>query len=225
MSRKNIFGLYGAGGFARETMPVVLENVRNRSFGGGVSVDEVVFIETNPSAREVNGIRILSEREFLDSDFDRKYFNVAVADSFSRARLSEAMVQNDAIPLSIISKNSIDYGFNELSAGAIVCANTIITSNVTIGKFFHANIYSYIAHDCVIGDFVTLAPRVNCNGNVEIGSFAYIGTSAVIRQGELGRPLVIGEGAVVGMGAVVTKDVPPNTTVVGNPARILERKY
>ena len=40
----------------------------------------------------------------------------------------------------------------------------------------------------------------------------------MIRQG-----LTIGAGAVVGMGAVVTKDVPDGVTVVGNPARILEK--
>ena len=76
-----------------------------------------------------------------------------------------------------------------------------------------------MAHDCLIGDFVTLAPGVHCNGNVVIEDHAYIGTGAVIKQGQPGQPLVIGRGAVVGMGAVVTRDVPACTTVVGNPAK------
>ena len=81
--------------------------------------------------------------------------------------------------------------------------------------------YVHIAHDCVVGDFVTLAPRASINGNVHVADHAYIGTGAVLKQGRPGSPLVIGEGAVVGMGAVVTKNVAPNTTVVGNPARVL----
>jgi acetyltransferase-like isoleucine patch superfamily enzyme len=64
---------------------------------------------------------------------------------------------------------------------------------------------------------------VKCNGNVVIEDHAYIGTGAVIKQGAPGAPLVISRGAVVGMGAVVTKSVPAGTTVVGNPARVLER--
>ncbi|POC04420.1 acetyltransferase, partial [Vibrio vulnificus] len=96
---------------------------------------------------------------------------------------------------------------NEIGEGAILCPFTMITSNAKIGKGFHANIYSYVAHDCVIGDYVTFAPNVMCNGNVHVHDHAYIGTGAVIKQGTPNKPLIIGEGAVVGMGAVVTKSV------------------
>ena len=101
--------------------------------------------------------------------------------------------------------------------------NTILTSNLSIGKFFHCNIYSYVAHGCVVGDFVTLAPGVMLNGNVRVEDHAYIGTGAIIKQGTPQNPLVIGKGAVVGMGAVVTKDVEPYTTVIGNPARLFKK--
>ncbi len=53
---------------------------------------------------------------------------------------------------------------------------------------------------------------------VTIGDHAWIGGSAVILGG-----ISIGEGAIVGAGAVVTRDVPDNTTVVGNPARAIKR--
>jgi len=45
---------------------------------------------------------------------------------------------------------------------------------------------------------------------------ASIGTSATILCG-----ITIGANAMIGAGSVVTKDVPPNTTVAGNPARII----
>jgi acetyltransferase-like isoleucine patch superfamily enzyme len=98
-----------------------------------------------------------------------------------------------------------------------------VTSNARIGRFFHANLYSYVAHDCRVGDFVTFAPNVHCNGRVVVEDDAYVGTGAVLRQGSDEKPLVIGRGAVVGMGAVVTKSVEPFTTVVGNPAAPLQR--
>lgn len=54
---------------------------------------------------------------------------------------------------------------------------------------------------------------------VEIGANAWIGGSAIILGG-----VSIGEGAIVGAGAVVTRDVPDNITVVGNPARAIKRR-
>ena len=75
----------------------------------------------------------------------------------------------------------------------------------------------------MIGDYVTFAPMVCCNGNVHIGDHAYIGTGAKLIQGNPSKPLRIGKGAVVGMGAVVLDDVPDGATVVGCPARIVTR--
>jgi len=104
-------------------------------------------------------------------------------------------------------------------AGALLSPFVTLTSNIRIGVHFHANLYSYVEHDCVIGDYVTFAPGVRCNGNVVVEDFAYVGSGAMLRQGRPGKPLVIGRGAVVGMGAVVLDDVPAGITVAGNPAR------
>ena len=45
----------------------------------------------------------------------------------------------------------------------------------------------------------------------------------MIRQGRADKPLIVGEGAVIGMGSVVLNDVPAGATVVGNPARQLNK--
>jgi len=125
--------------------------------------------------------------------------------------------------LRVVSPNALILDEVDISVGAVICPFVTITSNVQIGKSFHANIYSYVAHDCVIGDYVTFAPGVKCNGNVVVEDYAYIGTGAIIKQGMPGKPIVIGKGAVVGMGAVVTKSVAPGAVVVGNPAKPLAR--
>ena len=123
--------------------------------------------------------------------------------------------------ISVQAKNCVVLDETDTAEGLILCGFGTITSNAKIGRHFHGNIYSYVAHDCVIGDFVTFAPGVMCNGNVHVEDHVYIGTGAVLRQGKPSKPLVIGAGAIVGMGAVVTRDVPPGVTVVGNPAKPL----
>ena len=207
-----LFGLFGTGGFAREVMPVAEE-----MFGDDPNV-EIGFVETQPTKTSVFGYPVFSEEQFLN-DPRQKLFNVAVADFKIRKNIVDRCLAKGAVPISLVSKHALTYWGNKVGDGAILCAFTTITSNAVIGRNFHLNIYSYVAHDCTIGDNVTFAPQVHCNGSVVIENNVYVGTGAIIKQGTPDRPITIGEGAVIGMGAVVTKSVPAGVTVVGNPAR------
>jgi sugar O-acyltransferase (sialic acid O-acetyltransferase NeuD family) len=208
-----VFGLVGMGGFSREVMPFL-----DRGDFHPNNLYYVTDVEQNNSATLDKG-SIFQEQFFQING--TKYFNVAIANSNVRRSISELFVKKGCIPKEIFGYNCHVGHRVKLGKAAILCTNTILTCDITVGDFFHCNMNSYIAHDCHIGDFVTFAPNVSCNGNIEIHDFAYIGTGAVLKQGTASKKLVIGEGAVIGMGAVVTKDVEPYTTVVGNPAREL----
>ncbi len=221
-TKRSLYGLIGAGGFGREVMPLLDACVLGQ--GSFLSDDgaRIVFVESRPEQPEIGGRSVLSVTDFLKAEVGERLFNVAIADSRIREELALACLDAGCLAQSLVAGDAEVSPTVTFGTGAIVCARTMITDNVTIGRFFHCNIYSYVAHDCVIGNFVTFGPRVSCNGNVRIDDHAYVGAGAVIRQGAPGRPLIIGEGAVVGMGAVVVRDVEPYTTVVGNPARPLD---
>jgi sugar O-acyltransferase (sialic acid O-acetyltransferase NeuD family) len=181
--------------------------------------DELVFVDDGAAGTEINGHKVLGFDDFAGrADADR-YVAIAIADSRLRAELAEKCAAAGVKFFSVSASNVVRMDSVEIGEGALISPFVTLTSNIRIGKHFQANLYSYVEHDCVIGDFVTFAPRVACNGHVHIGNSAYIGTGAVIRQGRSGAPLKIGAGAVVGMGAVVTRDVAAGTTVVGVPAR------
>lgn len=212
-----VFGLIGAGGSGRETMPYVIDSLIRKLKIDRVDVD-IFFVETNLSLQtRVNDISVISLEAFLKSEGE-KYFNIALGDGYLRKTIADQL-NTLAIPISISASESCDLGNNTVDVGAVLAPYTFIGPNVKIGKFFHANYFSSVSHDCIIGDYVTFAPGVKCNGRVHIANHVYIGSNAVIKQGTANKMLHIGEGAIIGMGAVVTKDVPPGVTVVGNPAR------
>lgn len=208
--------VYGASGFGREVMPLVRRQLtaEKESF-------DLVFIDDQLSTEMVNGHAVLTYESWLRQDATARYVVLAIANSEVREKLAQRCTSDGVQFLHLQAENVMVLDAVEMGTGAILCPFVSITSNVKIGRQFHANIYSYVAHDCVIGDFVTFAPGVHCNGNVVIEDHAYIGTGAILRQGKPGAPLVIGKGAIVGMGAVVTKSVSAGATVVGNPARVM----
>ena len=215
-----LYAIYGASGCGRSLMPVARQQLARES-----DASEIVFIDDAlESVAEVNGHRAMNYLTFLNESASEKYVQIAIANSHVREKIAQRL-EMDGIQLwSIIADNVVLMDQLELDEGSALSPFVTIGSNVRIGKCFQANLYSYVEHDCVIGDFVTFAPGVKCNGNIHIEDHVYIGAGAVIKQGTPAQPLVIGRGAVVGMGAVVTKSVPAGVTVVGNPARILTSK-
>ncbi|MDS4053607.1 acetyltransferase [Accumulibacter sp.] len=217
---KHLIAVYGASGCGREVMPLARHSARAAS--GDDDTIELVFVDDGYACGEVNGHRLLTYAQFLAEPAGRRSATLAIANSSVRERLAAQCVADGVEPFEVVAANACVLDCNAIGEGAILCGFTTVTSNVRIGRYFHANIYSSVAHDCVLGDFVTLAPSVKVNGNVVVEEHAYIGTGAIIKQGSPGNPLVIGKRAVIGMGAVVTKSVPAGATVVGNPARIRE---
>jgi sugar O-acyltransferase (sialic acid O-acetyltransferase NeuD family) len=199
-----LYGVYGAGGCGRGILPIVREQL--------ASDDQLVFVDDGTNG-PINGQAVLSLEDFAAKS-GKKYICLAIANGAARKRLAEQCASAGLDFFSARHSSLVIMDDVEIGEGALFSPFTTVTSNVRIGRHFHCNLYSYVEHDCVIGDFVTFAPAVRCNGNVTISDGAYIGAGAVIRQG-----LTIGAGATVGMGAVVTKHVPAGETWVGNPAR------
>jgi sugar O-acyltransferase (sialic acid O-acetyltransferase NeuD family) len=217
----DLYGIIGAGGFGREVIPVAREML---SLSHAPGEYEIVFVVEGQGKESLcNGYRVISDKTFFKSSNSKIFFSVAISDNQARKRITDKAVKFGAKPFSIIARNSVILDGNEIGEGAILCPFTTITSNARVGRFFHANIYSYVAHDCSIGDFVTFAPGVHCNGRVVIEDYVYVGTGAIIKDATH-KPIVIGKGSVIGMGAVVTKSIPAFTVVAGNPASELSNQ-
>lgn len=200
-----LIGIYGAAGCGRGIMPLLRAQYLQA---------ELVFIDDGQAPGQVNGHAVMTWNDFLQCPAAEKAVSIAIAASRTRQSLAEKCAAAQIPLIEARAASVVQMDDVIIQDGACLSPFVTLTSNIRIGRCFHANLYSYVEHDCVIGDFVTFAPGAKVNGNVTIGDHAYIGSGAVLRQG-----VTIGAGSVVGMGAVVTRDVAPGVTVVGNPAK------
>lgn len=215
------FAIFGASGCGRGVMPLARQQLEHGLASGEA---DLVFVDDQPPATQVNDHRVLTYQQWLVEPASSRHVCIAIANSQIRQRVALQCQTDEVAFFQVRAPNVVQMDKVFVGEGAILSPFVTLTSNIQIGRHFHANLYSYVEHDCIIGDFVTFAPGVKCNGNVVIESHAYVGAGAIIKQGRPGYPLVIGEGATVGMGAVVTKSVPAGVTVVGNPAKPVVKK-
>ena len=127
-----------------------------------------------------------------------------------------------------VDDNSKVGAFVEIQKGASIGKNCKISSHTFICEGVHIEDNCFIGHGVMFtNDLFPRAtnpdgsPQTDADWNVEetfVKKGASIGSNATILCG-----ITIGENALVGAGAMVTKNVPDNTVVGGNPARVIKK--
>lgn len=107
----------------------------------------------------------------------------------------------------------------EIQAGTMISAGVVVNALSEIGTGVIINTNATIEHECKIGDFVHIAPGAVLCGNVVVGEGSFVGANTVIKQG-----ISVGKNVTIGAGSVVVKDIPDNSVVYGNPARLVNSK-
>lgn len=140
---------------------------------------------------------------------------VAIGGMDGKSRLDTAdflLAQGLSLP-TVIHRSGFVASTAVLEDGCQVLAQAAVCANVRLGRSVIVNTAASVDHDCMVADGVHIAPGAHLAGEVVVEQSAFIGLGALV----LPR-IRIGAGAIVGAGAVVTKDVPAQATVVGNPA-------
>lgn len=119
---------------------------------------------------------------------------------------------------AVIHPSAIIASQAELEAGVQIMAAAVVQPGSRVGSNAIVNTGAIVDHDCMVGAHAHIGPRAVLSGGVRVEAGAHIGTGACIIQG-----ISIGASSIVGAGAVVIKDVPPGVTVVGVPARSIDR--
>jgi UDP-perosamine 4-acetyltransferase len=204
--------LMGAGGHARVCLEALQDDERH-TVVGAMSHDGsgVPHLGVEMLGREANLIEVIAKLR-IDAAF------VAIGDNAARRRVAQRCAEAGLTLTAAVSRYAMLSRTAQLGAGAAILPGAVVNAATRIGIGSIVNTNASVDHDGSIGNYVHIAPGVAIGGNVTIGDLAMIGTGARVLPG-----ITVGEGAVVGAGAVVRYEVGAGETVVGVPARPIER--
>lgn len=201
--------IIGAGGLGREVAQYVLDMNAYEILG---YIDD----DITKQHQVYNGIEVLGDMSALGKliKAEQIYAFCAIAKPSIKQKIQQELIEIGCETVNIIHPTAYLSPYVTLGTNVLIAPMCVITVNVTIGNFVHINPQCGIGHDTVIEDYTTFYWNVNTGGAAHIGRAAEFGSKAFIKQG-----LTVADNVIAGSGAVIVKDVPPNVTVKGVPAR------
>ena len=162
---------------------------------------------------------ILLDKYNVISGYDSKYEQdlpilISIGDNMIRKRISERV--SHSFSTAIHSTSVID-DISKVDFGTAIFHRATIQRDTFIGKHCIINTNASVDHDCIIEDFVHIAPSATLCGNIEVGEGTIIGANATVLPN-----ITIGKWCVIGAGAVITDDIPDYSLVVGVPGKIIK---
>ncbi|MFN8626409.1 MAG: acetyltransferase [Candidatus Binatia bacterium] len=209
--------IIGAGAHAREVLDVfdAVNQVARRYYVLGFIVEPGF----GTPGELVNDLPILGGVDWLETRAGALQAICGVGAPELRRRLATHVAQRGVPFCSIVHPNAVLTRWVTMGSGVMISAGCVLTNRVRIGNHAHVNVGCTISHDCLLEDFVTLAPGVHAAGGVRFreGCSVGVGTSIIPR-------CEVGAWSTVGAGSAIIRDVPANSTVAGVPGSVLMRQ-
>ena len=211
MINKDSIFIYGGGGHGKVILDII------QSAYGTECIAGVFDDDPQKKGQLFYGTKIIGSMQEYENSINQLV--LAIGDNNIRkikASLCDNLVNSYPVlidPTAAISKSA------QIGDGTVLMPGAHVNADALIGKHCIINTGATIEHDCTIHDFAHIAPGVVLTGAVEVGSLTLVGANTTVVPG-----VKIGQNCLVAAGTVVTKDIPDNALVRGNPGRVIKIK-
>lgn len=197
----HLISIIGFGGHAKVLIDIAKLN--------GYSINSLYDDDIQKQDMKYDSINVKIPVDYDLSD------NTVIGIGDNRIRKQISLRANKAHWKSIIHPSAIISKDVHIGEGTVVMAGAIIQPGSSIGRHCIINTGSCVDHDCVIEDFVHLAPRTALAGGVVIGEGCLIGIGSSIIPN-----IKVGKWSIIGAGSAVIKDIPEYCIAAGVPVSI-----
>lgn len=212
---KKPIAIVGAGGQGREVLQLL------RQINQVTPTWECIgwFDDGIDKGTLINGLPVLGDTDTLNAWTEPLAVVIAIGFPAIKAKVVRQIGSHPQLSFPVIVHPSVLWEPEtvHIGRGTIVTQGCRMTVAVNVGEFVLLNIGTILTHDVVIGNYCSLMPSVNISGAVVVEEGCYIGTGTQIIQG-----LRIGTQSTIGAGSVVIRDIPPYSTAVGVPAKVVK---
>jgi len=188
-------------------------------FGDGYNVLGFMDEDMNKVGWELCGLPIFGIDYLQSYKTENLSMVIAVSSPAAKELIAKKLAPYDIEFPNFISPDSWVSKGVKMGKGILIYPNTSVDFEAEINDFVIVNAGCTIGHNVTIGQFSTLAPGVNLAGFTKIEEKANLGIGCCSIQN-----VKIGNHSIIGGQAILIKDVQPGTTVVGVPARIINKE-
>ena len=192
--------LFGGGAHAKVLIDCLEQEAR---------YEVAVILDDHPSVPQIMTYDV--SQRIDNSPYEEVAGIISITNGTIRKKIADALLCEF---ITTIHPTAIVSPYAHLGVGTQILAGVIVNAGAKLGDHCIVNTGTVVEHDCVLSDFVHLAPHTTIGGGVKIGCCTQIGIGSCVIPN-----VTIGANVTVGAGSVVVTDLPDNCTAEGVPAK------
>lgn len=216
-----LFGIQGYGATSMNKVPLVIigggghaKVVIETALAAGYCIKKILDDDDQVIGSSLLGVRVEGPIKHVLQEGDHAV--IAIGNNTDRRNIYN---KNKNINwCTVVHPSAVISPTAQIGIGVVAFANVVLNADSVVGDHSILNTACSIDHDCRVGAFSHIAPRVAVAGGVNIGENCFLGVGSAVLPN-----ISIGKNSVIGGGGVVIRSVPENVVVVGNPTRVISK--